>query len=115
MGLETLLQSRDLNSQLCATESAIGYRQPTPEEVERKRKEHEEYERKRIVRELTTMKLTTTITLFREFIAQNITSDNLSAWNRAEASTEFLFSQFEGLTAETIDPYRIIQALGQTR
>lgn len=110
MGLEGLLKDRSPVFTL-AQHAVPTYRQPTAEELEQKRKEEEEYLRRRYLRDENTMKWVTKIALFRDRVVH--TRDYNTAWTEAEAATEVLFSKLDGLTSDDVDSYSLFKALGQ--
>ena len=110
MGLDGLLKDRSPVFAL-AQHGVATYRQPTAEELEQKRKEDEEYLRRRYLREENTMKWVTKIALFRDRVVH--TRDYNTAWAEAEDATEFLFSKFDGLTSDDVDSFSLFKALGQ--
>ena len=113
MGLDTMIRDSRLGSGAVETNQDC-FNPPTPEEMEARRKSHEEHEAKRIKREVETLRLTTTIHLFRDAVANGF-NDYRNTWEQARSATDFLFSQFEGITAESIDPYAVIGALRGSR
>lgn len=106
MGIEALIRG----GQLAQSGASCLSRQLTPEEIEEGRKQAEEYERKRVEREIATIRFVLQISFFRAAIERG-EKDKDHAWVIAGDTAEYLLGKFDGVTPDMLEPYSIINAL----